>query len=510
MFIKENIMLAIAGLKSNKMRAILTMLGIIIGIASVIGIVSVGNSMTASVSSSMSEMGSTNITVNVQEKSTTTTTSKTENVIGTKSSDKSQSKQQQGSQNNKAPAEGGEMGGPQGAGGAGMPGEGAAGGRPAGGSSPSGGAGGGAPIGGGMPGGGGAAMGGRGGQGGRSSSTSSPEEKDLLSIEQINALEEEFSDKISAISISETKASGKAKDGSLYANVNVMGTNTGYQEVKNIELKDGRYISQKDIDDSKKVAVVSDKFVSKMFGNGVDPIGQSIKIYTSDSILIYNIIGVYEYKSSGMNSTSSEENLTTDLYIPISTVKTSALSQNYQTFTIKAKDNVDIVTFTDELSTYLSNLYAKNSKWEAKATNMQSMLESMTSMMSTISLAISAIAAISLLVGGIGVMNIMLVSVTERTREIGTRKALGAKSSYIKMQFIVESIIICAMGGIVGIILGIIIGTVGSNALGYPTAISPIVILISLSFSMAIGIFFGYYPANKAAKLDPIEALRYE
>ena len=506
MFIKENIMLAISGLKSNKMRAILTMLGIIIGIASVIGIVSVGNSMTASVSSSMSEMGSTNITVNVQEKSTTTSTtnSKNEKSTGTKSTNNSQSKEQ-GKQGSEAPAGGGQMEEPQGAGPGGTGGA-----PPAGGGAMPGGAGGGAPSGGGMHGGGGSPMGGGGRQGRGSSSTSSPEEKDLLAMEQINTLQEEFADKISAISISETKASGKAKDGSLYANVNVMGTNTGYQEVKNIKVKDGRYISQKDIDDSKKVAVVSDKFVSKMFGSGVDPIGQSIKIYTSDSILIYNIIGVYEYKSSGANSTSSEENLTTDLYIPISTVKTSTLSQNYQTFTIKAKENVDIVTFTDELSTYLSNLYVKNSKWEAKATNMESMLESMTSMMSTISLAISAIAAISLLVGGIGVMNIMLVSVTERTREIGTRKALGAKSSYIKMQFIVESIIICSIGGIIGIILGIGIGIVGSNALGYPTTISPIVILISLSFSMAIGIFFGYYPANKAAKLDPIEALRYE
>ena len=171
---------------------------------------------------------------------------------------------------------------------------------------------------------------------------------------------------------------------------------------------------------------------------------------------------------------------------------------------------MDVSTFTTELSTYLSNIYAKNIKFEAQASNMESMLESMTSMMSTVALAISGIAGISLLVGGIGVMNIMLVSVTERTREIGTRKALGAKGSHIKMQFIVESIIICSIGGLMGIGLGLGLGTIGAKAMGFVNKVSPLVIIISFSFSMFIGVFFGYYPAKKAAELDPIEALRYE
>lgn len=477
MFIKENIMLAIAGLKSNKMRAVLTMLGIIIGIGSVIGIVSVGNAMTANVTSSMANMGSTNVTINVTERDSTST-----NNNKTKTNEK-----KNGSSTNEMPG----GGSPQGSAGGGMPGGGSGGGMPGGG--------------GGMPGGG---MGGHSGRFG-SSSTSTPKDSDLLTMSQIKELEENFGDEIDAFSVTATKDTGKAKSGTAYANVNITGTNPGYEKVKNIEMADGRYITDTDVDGSKMVAVVSDKLVSKIFGEGVDPIGQEVKIYTSSAIHCYTIVGVYTYKSSG-GSTESEEKLTTDLYIPVTAAKSSSSNKNYQTVTIRAKDNVDITTFTTELQTYLDKLYIKNTKYKATASNMESMLESMTSMTSTMALAISAIAAISLLVGGIGVMNIMLVSVTERTREIGTRKALGAKSSHIKMQFIVESMIICAIGGIIGIVLGIIIGVIGSHIMGNSPVISPMVILGSFTFSMVIGIFFGYYPAKKAAGLDPIEALRYE
>ncbi|WP_053360069.1 ABC transporter permease [Clostridium sp. IODB-O3] len=499
MFIKENIMLAIAGLKSNKMRAVLTMLGIIIGIGSVIGIVSVGNAMTANVTSSMANMGSTNVTINVTERDSTST-----NNNKTKTNEK-----KNGSSTNEMPG----GGSPQGSAGGGMPGGGSGGGMPGGGMSGGGGMpGGGMSGGGGMPGGGGGMPGGgMGGHSGRfgSSSTSTPKDSDLLTMSQIKELEENFGDEIDAFSVTATKDTGKAKSGTAYANVNITGTNPGYEKVKNIEMADGRYITDTDVDGSKMVAVVSDKLVSKIFGEGVDPIGQEVKIYTSSAIHCYTIVGVYTYKSSG-GSTESEEKLTTDLYIPVTAAKSSSSNKNYQTVTIRAKDNVDITTFTTELQTYLDKLYIKNTKYKATASNMESMLESMTSMTSTMALAISAIAAISLLVGGIGVMNIMLVSVTERTREIGTRKALGAKSSHIKMQFIVESMIICAIGGIIGIVLGIIIGVIGAHVMGNSPVISPMVIVGSFTFSMVIGIFFGYYPAKKAAGLDPIEALRYE
>ena len=134
----------------------------------------------------------------------------------------------------------------------------------------------------------------------------------------------------------------------------------------------------------------------------------------------------------------------------------------------------------------------------------------MNDMIDTVSIAIAFIAGISLLVGGIGVMNIMLVSITERTREIGTRKALGAKNSSIRLQFIIEAGILCLLGGVFGIILGFILGAVAASLLGYAASAPVAAIIGSVVFSMIIGVFFGYYPANKAARLDPIEALRYE
>ena len=486
MFIKENIMLAIAGLKSNKMRAVLTMLGIIIGIGSVIGIVSVGNAMTSNVTSSMADMGSTNITINVTERDTTSTNQNNGMKEGQEGKEGS---------GDEMPGGGAEGGMPGGGAGGGMPGGGAGGGMPGGG------------AGGGMPGGGGGMRGGGGPPG--SSTSATPDDSDLLTMDQIKELADNFSDKIAAFSVTATKDSGKAKSGTAYANVNITGTNPGYEKVKNIEMSDGRYITDRDVENSKNVAVVSDKLVSKIFGEGADPIGQEVKIYTSDAIYTYTIVGVYEYKSSG-GSTESEEKLTTDLYIPVTAAQSSSSNKNYQTVTIRANDDVDITEFTEEIQDYLDKLYIRNSDFQATASNMESMLESMTSMTSTMALAISAIAGISLLVGGIGVMNIMLVSVTERTREIGTRKALGARSSHIKMQFIVESMIICAIGGIIGIVLGIIIGIIGAKLMGNAPVISPIVILGSFTFSMVIGIFFGYYPAKKASSLDPIEALRYE
>jgi putative ABC transport system permease protein len=225
------------------------------------------------------------------------------------------------------------------------------------------------------------------------------------------------------------------------------------------------------------------------------------------------VVGVYKHTDSAMflgASTSSEKDTQTSMYIPITLAKQDITIKNFTSATIMSTTDVDADKFTKDVKDFFSKYYEKNPKWEASVFNMANQIEIATSMLSTVSTAVAIIAAISLLVGGIGVMNIMLVSVTERTREIGTRKALGAKNFHIRMQFITEAMIIALVGGLIGLVLGLLLGILGSSLLGATPSFSIPTIILTVVFSMTIGVFFGYYPANKAAKLDPIDALRYE
>lgn len=420
MFIKENIMLAIAGIKSSKMRSLLTMLGIIIGISSVIGIVSIGSAITAKVSGELDKLGANNMQVYIRERSK---------------------------------------------------------------------------------------------EGSEGRSNKRPDDSDMMTLAQINSIQETFSDRISSIAVQSQQGRGKVKDGYLYANIATIGVNAGFKDVNNIKMLSGRFISDKDVKGNKKTATVSDKLVNNIF-KGKDPIGKEIKVYSGDTIETYVVTGVYKYEPpsflEGGGSTAKEKDIQTNLFIPITTAQADQKNKNYSYFMIKPSGYADQDKLVKDIKKYTDKLYKNNKNWELEVANLKNQAESITSVLGMISMGISVIAAIALLVGGIGVMNIMLVSVTERTREIGTRKALGAKSSHIKMQFITESVIICSIGGTIGIILGIGMGIIACLVLNSPISISVPTILISFTFSMAIGVFFGYYPAKKAASLDPIEALRYE
>ena len=277
----------------------------------------------------------------------------------------------------------------------------------------------------------------------------------------------------------------------------------------------GRWLDD-DRDAGRKVACVSEKFVEQAIGGSAqDAIGKAVTLTINQNLYTFYIQGVYKYTEdsySSMYGGSDDDSIQTDFYIPLDVAKAIAgAGAGYQSITVVANGGaVNVTDFVNTVGDFFASYYTRNDSWTVSASSLASLLDSMTSMLSTVSLGISAIAALSLLVGGIGVMNIMMVSVTERTREIGTRKALGAPASAIRMQFITESVILCLIGGFIGIVLGLALGTVLSNVVGYAAKPSIAAILIAVGFSMAIGVFFGYYPANKAAKLDPIEALRYE
>ncbi len=423
--IGENIRLAWEGLRANKMRALLTMLGIIIGIGSVIGILTVGEGLSANITGEMAAMGAGNVTIYFKERDN-------------EFNDNSPFAQQ--------------------------------------------------------------AFG--------------IAEDDYFTDEMFTALMARYPNIVTQIALLEVMPGGQVKNGRDYANVNVYGVNENYLPMNDIELITGRNIRAKDNEGTRNVAVISDKLVNNMFGGNPEAaLGQEVQATLGSDIYNFSVIGVYEYEQNvmmGMMSSSSEKDITTELYIPINTAKRyNGTRMGYYEYAIAGVAGDSRVVAT-QIEDFLSRYYVDNEDYNAAAMSMESVTDMVSSMMDTLSIAISVIAGISLLVGGIGVMNIMLVSVTERTREIGTRKALGATNTNIRLQFVVESVIICLVGGIIGILFGALLGYAGSSLLKAPSAPTPGSILLAFGFSMAIGVFFGYYPANKAATLDPIEALRYE
>lgn len=423
----ESLRLSLDGLKSNKMRSLLTMLGIIIGISAVIGILTVGDGLSGYITSTMSDMGASSIGLSLQSKAEDDPRVMSATMMGMMSVD--------------------------------------------------------------------------------------IEKDDLISPEMIDDMREKFDESIKAISLSQNVAAGKANDGHLYANVSVLGVNDEYFSVNDIELLSGRFLKESDDASNRMVCVVSDKFVKNMFDSDFNKaLGSEVRVETASGKYRFLIVGVYKYEMTMMNiSFAAEKDVSTSLFIPLSTAKyLSGADSGFSSITVQANDGEDCSSLAKKMEDFLNRYYKNNESYRVTSLSMESMIESMNSIMNTLSIAISVIAAISLLVGGIGVMNIMLVSVTERTREIGTRKALGATNANIRLQFVAESAMLCLVGGVLGIVLGTVMGYVGSNLLGAPNLPSFSSIALAVGFSLAVGIFFGYYPASKAAKLDPIEALRYE
>lgn len=432
MHIIDNIKLALTSLKSNKMRSFLTMLGIIIGIAAVIAISTVGNSVTSYVSNMMQGFGANDIFVMVVKRD---------------------SKSEMTAEDiRKLSVDGLDFGG--------------------------------------------------------SSSSKDRAESDYITTEMVKDLCREFPD-IYAVNLSHTVGSALVTNSGKTSNAQVTGVTAGFFLTNPIDIQAGSFFSRMDFSDARKTCLIDASTAEDLFGSSKDAVGKEVEVSGDFGNTVLTVSGVFKRQvQSGMMMTGF---MSTMLYVPMNTSRGMDNSVGKYTYIeISTQAGVNPDTLKAEIRSFFAPYFSGNRSYRVAVFTLENILKMFYQMLNMITLAISIIGGIALLVGGIGVMNIMLVSVTERTREIGTRKALGARNSAIRQQFIVEALIICLIGGAIGIALGIGMGTLATNVLGYPARPSVSGIVLAIGISTGIGLFFGYFPADKAARLNPIEALRYE
>ena len=309
---------------------------------------------------------------------------------------------------------------------------------------------------------------------------------------------------VSAVSPS-VNSSGQVIYGANNAPTTIYGISPDYMEIRRYKIEDGDMFTEQDIQTAAKVCVIGKTIVDNLFPNGENPVGKVIRF----DKLPFRIVGVLE--SKGYNSMGMDQD---DLiFAPYTTRQKKVLALTHlQGITCSALKE----EYTEQAIDEISEILRRNHKLKAtdeddftirSQQELSSMLTSTTDMMTVL---LAAVAGISLLVGGIGIMNIMYVSVTERTREIGLRMSIGAKGIDILAQFLIESILISVTGGLIGVVLGVGSALIVNYVAHFPIFIQPWSVLLSFVVCTATGIFFGWYPAKKAAQLDPIEAIRYE
>ncbi len=287
-------------------------------------------------------------------------------------------------------------------------------------------------------------------------------------------------------------------------NTQVIGVIGSYSEIHKVTSSLGTFISDADVSSLSKVAVLGPQVVANLFGEGVNPVGQSVRI----SGISFRVIGTTVSKGG-----SGFQNQDDIIFVPLTTAQKILFgSDSLSSISIEAKSEDSMTAAQDEVGYLLLNRHKLSDPTLADFTifSQNDILGAASQITGTFTALLSGIAAISLLVGGIGIMNIMLVTVTERTREIGLRKALGAKKSVIVTQFLIESIFLTFVGGIIGMALGIAASYFISRAINLPFTLSINAVVLAIGVSGGIGILFGWYPARKASNLQPIEALRYE
>lgn len=397
---------AIAALRGNLLRTLLTMLGIIIGIASVILIISLGEGATASISGQLSSFGTNTIFI--------------------------------------SPGSGEGRPGPQ--------------------------------------------------QG----------QTDSLKLADAEALADKTRiQNISAVSAVVSKPTQATANGQTI-NSTVQGVGADYATIQSLEIAQGEFFTRDDELGLSRVAVIGSDVVKDLFGEGAEPVGESIKIDNRS----FRIVGVLLEKDSSAFSNPNEA-----VYIPVNTAMKILLGQDYVTSIMIQAENGELVNQTvNDITNLMVDEHdiTEGEEKDFSVNSSQQALETVGSVTGLLTSLLAGIAGISLVVGGIGIMNIMLVTVTERTREIGLLKSIGARDKDILTQFLIEAIVLTLVGGMIGMTLGIALSFLISSIINIPFVVSFTAILLAVGVSSIVGIIFGYYPAQRAAKLSPIEALRHE
>jgi putative ABC transport system permease protein len=323
-----------------------------------------------------------------------------------------------------------------------------------------------------------------------------------LKIPDADAIRREIPDAVAVSPEVRTNAQVSAENQNW--NTNVQGESPDYWSIRNWSFAEGSSFTDQDVRGANKVCVVGKTVVDNLFGDD-DPLGQIIRVKG----VPFTIVGVLASKGFSVMGQDQDDTV----IMPYTSAMKRILGQtNIRTINVEAATADKIQSVQDEVTDLLRQQHKITSGHDDDFTihNQQEFTDAATSTSRILTVLIVSIASVSLVVGGIGIMNIMLVSVTERTREIGIRMAVGAHGRDILLQFLIEATSLSTMGGIIGIVLGIGAAKLLSAFAGWPTLVSPLSVILSFAFSACVGIFFGFYPAKKAAALDPIEALRYE